>query len=78
MSNQDEILVFGENVKKLRKKENLSKKEMAEIMGVGVRSVTMLENGVLPLRLDVKALQRLSFRFGIKIEDLFSEIPEND
>ena len=78
MSNQDEILVFGENVKKLRKKENLSKKEMADIMGVGVRSVTMLENGVLPLRLDVKALQRLSLRFGIKIEDLFSEIPEND
>ena len=76
MNDQTEISILCENVKRLRKRENLSKKEMARLMGIGVRSITMLENGVLPIRMKANALWYLKWRFGITIEELLSKIIE--
>ncbi|MBQ9745279.1 MAG: helix-turn-helix transcriptional regulator [Clostridia bacterium] len=78
MSTQTEISILCENVKRLRKREKLSKKEMARIMGVGVRSITMLENGVMPVRMKADVLGRLKWRFGVTIEELFSKIIETE
>jgi len=76
MSNQLEISILCENIKRLRKKEKLSKKEMARVMGIGTRSLTALENGILPMRMKANVLWRLKLRFGITIEDLFTKIIE--
>lgn len=76
MTSETEIFILCENIKRLRKKERLSKKEMARIMGIGIRSVTMLENGMLPVRMEAETLWRLKLHFGISIEYLFSKLIE--
>jgi len=70
----DELKVFCENVKILRKRYGLTQKEMAEICNVGVRSIAMLEKGILPERLSASILFRLSYYFKIAMKDLFKPI----
>ena len=76
MSEQTEISIFCENVKRLRKREKMSKKEMARIMHIGVRSITTLENGTIPVRMKYDVILRLKCHFGITVEDLFTKIIE--
>ena len=76
MSEQTEISIFCENVKRLRKREKMSKKEMAQIMHIGVRSLTTLENGKIPVRMRCEVLLRLKCHFEITVEDLFTKIIE--
>ncbi len=64
-----ETLIFCQNIKKIREKEKLSKKEMAKRLEIGVKSLTMLENGIIP--------KRLSCKFIFRIEDEFNILPKN-
>ncbi len=64
-----ETLIFCQNIKKLREREKLSKKEMAKRLEIGVKSLTMLENGTIP--------KRLSCKFIFRIEDEFNILPKN-
>ena len=68
---QREIKNLSHNIKQLRQSHNLSKKSMAKIMGIGVGSLTKLENGILPPRADVNCLLNLHKHFGISISELF-------
>ena len=44
---------FCSNVKRLRKDNGLSKQEMAKILGIGTKSLSMIEQGTLPKQLSV-------------------------
>ena len=68
----DEIILFCENIKRLRKREKLSKKEMAKVLGISVKSLNLLENGQIPPRLSCKILFAVHRQFGILPKDLFA------
>lgn len=53
------------NLKWLRKELNLSKKQMAKSLGVGVGSLNKMENGVYPPRLKANVLLAVWDNFGI-------------
>ena len=65
--------LFCWNVCKLRKEHGLTKKQMADIMGVGVRSVRMIERGELPPRLGCGALYALAEYFDLPADAFFSK-----
>lgn len=69
----DTIRIFCENIKKLRAKEKLSKKEMAKKLGISTTSLTQIENGKLPPRLNTQTLFFIHGRFGILPKEIFTE-----
>ena len=68
---KDELDIFCQNIKILRAKNNLSKREMAKIMGIGTVSLTKIETGVLPSKTKSVVIFRLYKRFNLKADDLF-------
>ena len=73
MKKETEIMFFCENIKALRKINNLSKKEMAKLIGIGTKSLTLIENGRLPPRLGCDVLFEIQKKFGIVPKTMFSE-----
>jgi transcriptional regulator with XRE-family HTH domain len=73
MNIQYELLVFCKNFKKLREKEKLSKRKMAKILGIGVSSITLIENGTVPKRLSFKVMLEIYNNFGITPQEMISE-----
>ena len=67
----DERTIFCSNVKWLRQKHRLTKQQMAAIMGIGVYSITKLEQGNLPPRMRIDAALNLSHHFRIPLKYLF-------
>lgn len=66
MLNADkELFILMENIKFLRIKNKLTKKEMAKIIGVGLKSLNQIEKGELPRRFTVKIFYRIYEHFGI-------------
>ncbi len=57
--------IFTYNVTWLRKKHKLSKAKMANLLGIGVKSLTKLEMGKIPPRISVDILFRIEEHFGI-------------
>lgn len=76
MKNNYEIAVFGENIRKLRYRENLSKQKMAKKLGIGVQSLSLIESGILPKRLSVCILYRIYKEFNITPSGIFSPTDE--
>lgn len=74
MKKSDCFLVFSENVKCIRKEAGLSQKEMAHMLGIGVSTLSKIENGVLPPRLSCSVLFRIQRHFGIHPKDMFTPI----
>lgn len=68
-----EVYTFCENVKRLRKNLNLSKKTMSSMLGICVASLNKIENGSLPPRLSCEVLFRIQSAFGIPVYVLFSK-----
>lgn len=70
-----ELLVLMKNIKYLRLKNGLTKKEMAKIIGVGIKTLNQIENEELPKRFTVRILYGISENFGIspskQLEPLF-------
>ena len=71
MSNSDELERFCENVRAIRRREGLSKTAMAKRLHIGVRTLTRLERGELPPRLDCCIIFAICDEFDISISDLF-------
>ena len=63
--------VFCQNIKRLREKNRLSKQQMARILHIGTKSLTMLENGTIPPRMDVAVLIYISEHFDVRPDMLF-------
>ena len=68
-----EFAVFAHNVIWLRNQNKLSKIKMASIMGVCVESLNKIEKGILPPRMSVEVVFRISKAFGIYPHELFRE-----
>ena len=76
MEKNDEIRILCENIKKLRSICKMSKKEMASTLGISVASLTKLENGILPPRLDCCFLIQIYRNFGITPSQMFLPLSE--
>ncbi len=64
---QNEIVkTLGKNIKSLRENRGFSKKELAGRIGIGVKSLSKLEEGIFPPRLAVGVLFSLEREFGIR------------
>ena len=66
-----EIARFCSNIRALREREGLSKAAMAKRLHIGVRTLTRLEHGELPPRLDCCIIFAICDEFDISISDLF-------
>lgn len=74
MKNNCEIVIFGQNLKKIRKAKGLSIKSMAKILGIGERSLSLIEGGFLPPRLDVSILFKIYSEFGVSPSEIFAPL----
>lgn len=54
MKNNDYIKIFCDNVKELRKANRLSKREMADKLHIGLKTLDNIEKGILPNRLSLR------------------------
>ncbi len=81
MNIDHDIENFCENVRRLRREEGLTQKQMAQVMGIGIYSLRKLEAGCLPPMMGMDAIFRLHSRFGIPLRLLFEpyerKIPED-
>lgn len=69
-----EIFMF--NVKWLREKHGLSKKEMAKILGISVGTLNKIEKSELPPRLSVDIVFNIYQHFGIHPKNQFVKLTE--
>ena len=74
METNKAIIMFGENLTKLRAQKGLTQKEMAVRLGIGIKSLRKLERGMLPSRLRCDVFDRLFDEFGITADKIFQEI----
>ena len=68
-----EATTFCSNVTALRKRNQLSKKKMAKILGIGIKTLTEIEKGVLPPKTSCTALIGACGFFGISADDLLGK-----
>lgn len=61
------------NIAWLRRHYGLTKKEMALTLGLGVRGLSMIENGVIPKNMSVVHLDIIARLSGTSIRSLFGE-----
>ena len=73
MSEDKEIDNLLYNIMWLRKKEKLSKKEMARILGVGMVSINKIEKREVPQRLGASIVIAIYEYFGILPAVLFEK-----
>ncbi|MGM9608231.1 MAG: helix-turn-helix domain-containing protein [Oscillospiraceae bacterium] len=78
METDQNLLQFCANIRYLRRRYRLSKKKMAQIMGVGVNTVTALENNIVPPRLGSSVLIRAGEYFHIRTCELFCPMEEEE
>lgn len=71
MITDTEISIFCNNVKVLRERNGLSSEKMAEICGITLSSLMLIERGVLPSDLTIDIAIRLYRYFKISPENLF-------
>ena len=71
-----EIQIFCKNMTKLRKKYNLTQKEMAKICGIGVKSISLIEKGILPPRLSAEIIFTVANYFNVSPKDMFLNSPQ--
>ena len=69
-----EKITFCNNVKKLREINKLSKKEMAKRLHISVRSLSMLEQGIIPPKMSMQVAIVLSREFEMALCDVFRAI----
>ncbi len=65
--------ILSHNIKWLRKHHGISKKRMAQIMGIGIGSLNQLERGSVPQRLTVTVLFAIEDHFGIAPPELLGK-----
>lgn len=69
-----ELDIFMKNIVWLRKKNELTKKEMAKILGISVCSLNKIEKGVFPPRTKVDIVVAIHCRFGIGPSEMVTEL----
>ncbi len=69
----DEINNFVNNIAYLRKKEGLSKKEMANALNISIDALNKIERGELPERSSIEIIFHLQKRFKISPANQFKK-----
>lgn len=70
MSN-NEIIIFCKNISYLRKKNNLSKTEMCKTIKIGLKSLNLIEIGIIPPKISCEIIFNISKAFHIEPKNLF-------
>lgn len=61
--------MIGEKIRELRKKNNVTQEQLAEVLSVSFQAVSKWENGrSMP---DIEQLPRLAKYFGVTMDELF-------
>jgi len=71
MSIEENINIFCNRVKELRKQKNISLEELAERSGVSKDMLEQLEQNILPEEMMVDDAISLARAFGCKVHELF-------
>lgn len=74
MTTDTELLLLCQKIHTLRTENQLSQKEMAKKLGIGVATLQKIEQGDFPERIGCSMLQRLHREFGIKFSDMFKSV----
>ncbi len=74
MVNETELYIFCENTEYLQSGNQLSEKEMAAKLGIGLPSLLLLERGIVSNRLGCKVLFNIHKNFGIAPKDIFTPL----
>ncbi len=74
MNTKDELKNLCDNVVFLRQKNKLSKRFMAQKLHISIKTLTHIENGVIPKRLSVEFLFRIYDEFHISPKDMVSTL----
>lgn len=74
ITTREEIDNLVKNIVYLRKNNNLSKKSMAEKLGVSLYSLNIIEKGQIPKLLTVDMLLNIEKEFGIMPSQLFTDL----
>ena len=69
-----ELEIFMKNVAYLRKTNGLSKKKMAEILGISIATLNRIENNDFPPRTKANVFIRIYQKFGIRPTDMLREL----
>ncbi len=68
------VCFFWENLRRLRKREGLSLCEMAKKLGVGVKTLELLESGIIPSYVSSGIIFRIQNEFNPDARLQFSEL----
>lgn len=68
-----DLETFGTNILALRKKHNLTQRQMARKLHIGVLSLRRLEHGTIPPRMTVEVLYYIYKEFGVSANHMFQE-----
>lgn len=61
------------NVAWLRRHYGISKKRMAQLLGIGVGTLNKLEQGKMPPKMSVMVLHNIRTQFSVSLDDLFGK-----
>ena len=75
MTKSRDFLYFSQHVQRIRREQKLTQREMANRLGIGVRTLSMIERGILPPRLSCEIVFRIQDQFAIHPQDLFKPCP---
>jgi transcriptional regulator with XRE-family HTH domain len=78
MAPQDKVFYqqLGQRIARLRKAQNLTQQQLAELIGVAQQTLAHYETG--RLRIAVAALPPLAEALGVNVEELLDDQPTND
>ena len=66
-----DVKIFAKNLKYIRLKNKLSKKAMAQKLGIGIKTLNALENGILPPRFRANTVFKIKTEFGFSPSQMF-------
>ena len=70
-STAEQVANLCHNIAYLRRRHGLTKKEMALTLGIGVRSLSLIEDGRLPRNLRLMQVLLAAHIFGVSVKRLF-------
>ena len=68
MENDKELMCFCQNIRYLRKKHNLTQKQMATLLGIGIQTLRMLEKNIVPPYLRCSVLYQIYLHFHQEVQ----------
>lgn len=68
--------ILGDNIKKLRKRRSLTQNELAELICIEVKSLSLIETG--KGFVSAKTLEKLAYELKVQVSELFKVSDEQE